>query len=463
MKKLIKRLLCAAGGLLFALAGVEASLRFAGYLQVSRIISDVKSVDPNRPIVIFCGDSNIYGVYVEPHETLPRAVERITQKNGTPAVRCFNFGAPGSASWNVLEQVKSALYLKPAAVFVRCGINNLSLKPPDGTLGFLEQFNIVKLIRFYQFNSEIKRAQLHVTKLKVGPGENEIDSFHVAVSPEKGVVSVVDREGRNVAWDKITIPNATLRDAEPRLLADLQEMARMVKKSGAAFYYLTPALDDISAVLREAARRENVGIIESGEIIKSSIQFGDSRPASQWPWELLESRTAAFLTQDRHFTALGYEVEARAVAAELKQLKITPDYVPEDPLAVARDYKIPIPNITIEPKADTPKGFVDFKIETRANGRIIMFAGPKGNTTFRNLTIPLDAAPFEAARARFAIATLIGTADKNGEARFVLPAELLRSLPRPLYAIAILETGGSGGSAQRFPSAPFEIDAEKYF
>lgn len=91
---------------LFIIAGTFRGLAvFEGALQIAALaMSFATSHRMNRenpgglPFVAFVGDSNIYGLYVEPHQTVARAVERLSVVNEKPTIHCVNLGVPSSPS-----------------------------------------------------------------------------------------------------------------------------------------------------------------------------------------------------------------------------------------------------------------------------------------------------------------------------------------------------------------------------
>ena len=96
----MRRILIRAGIVLaafvIALALVEMGMRVWARVEGMRMAEELTGNDPlHRPIVVFCGDSNIYGVYVKPDETLPAVVERLCASRRAMGSAASILGFPG--------------------------------------------------------------------------------------------------------------------------------------------------------------------------------------------------------------------------------------------------------------------------------------------------------------------------------------------------------------------------------
>ncbi|HKD99527.1 MAG TPA: hypothetical protein VKE69_00845, partial [Planctomycetota bacterium] len=103
----VRRLAAIVAGTLFAIAAAEIALRVAAAVNARSALEHVRHErSGDRPIVAFVGDSNIYGVYVEADETLPRAVEKVSRVDGARGIHAENRGVPGTPTWIAVRQIE---------------------------------------------------------------------------------------------------------------------------------------------------------------------------------------------------------------------------------------------------------------------------------------------------------------------------------------------------------------------
>ncbi|MBI3819063.1 MAG: SGNH/GDSL hydrolase family protein [Planctomycetes bacterium] len=458
------RIACIAGGFVAGILIIELAFRGAGLLAAGRLSADYRVADA-RPIVVFCGDSNIFGVYVEPAETLPAAVERLSQKRGGAGVRCLNFGVPGSASWNTLDQVRHALMLHPAAVVVTCGINNYSTMPTDEGLGILEQLNVVKFIRRSIFNAKVRALQSRGNKLQLGPDGNVLNGFQVAVGDDKSAVSIVDREGVVNTFAQ----GQLLRPAEPsaverRMRADFLDMSSACASSGANIVFATylagetGLFHDITKTMRAA---DGAFFADCGAALADALAAGETRPAAEIPYEIATAKMNTMLSADLHPTAIGYELEARVVAESLRITGVLNDYITENPAAPLLAANIMIPRLAAVAGAPDSANIIKIEASNLKKGeRVVFLVGARGAGFFTNLPVPIETAQFEKFRAAFPSIDSQVLAGDDGTASLLLPRALLRKLAKPVFAMCVAMRGGRLGASQRFPSAPIEIDPD---
>ncbi|MBI3819062.1 MAG: SGNH/GDSL hydrolase family protein [Planctomycetes bacterium] len=471
MSKVPSRILAVVLGVFVGIVVDELALRAAGMFAANRLGDDIRNLDPTRPMAVFCGDSNVFGVYVNKEETLPKVVERLSQKDGAKGVRTLNFGVPGSATWNTLDQVRRALILKPAVVFVRCGLNNYSINPPDEGLGVLENLNIIKFVRRTWFNMKVREMRGNAIELRLGPGGAPIEGYHVGVDLKKSGVSVVDREGIPQLFSQgFSGTIALFPQIEARMRADFLAMQRETSAAGAKIVYITylaevePTIHDVSNLMREVSKTTGAGLADCGLALAPAIAAGGP-PAvdGALPWDFVACRRNALLTCDNHPSALGYEVEGRVVADALRTAGILNNYKSEDPNAPVASATFNFP--TIRQISDSPSagdGYVKLSIGNLLKGdQLKLFVGTKGAAPWNNLHLPIDGTQFEKLRGGYAVGDLKYEIRENGDMAVRLPRELLISLSKPILAIAAVERGGTAGAAQRFPSAALEIDASK--
>lgn len=468
MPKFAERIIAMLGGFLFAIFAIEAGLRTAGAIAAGRAGDEVREGDASRPVVAFCGDSNIYGVYVTADQTLPKVVERLSRRGGEKGVKCLNFGVPGASSWTTVDQVRRATLLKPKAIIVRCGVNNYSVVPPGRGLGPIENLNIVKFIRRSLFNAKVESLRGNAMALQLGPAETKIEGFQVATDTTTGAISIIDREGKLNNFSNASVGRElNFNEVAPRLRADLLEMANGAASVGAKPILLTylageiGAFSDISALMRKAAADANIPIADVAPELRKAVLDGDSTPFELLPFEKRTCRQSAFLTSDLHPTAAGYEIEGRVLLNLLKTEGIAPAAPADDPTEAVRAVSIKIP-VLQQIAGGAPEGYIKLAVSNAQKDDIIkFFVGEDGEYFWKNLHLPIRILQFERASEQFSIGAMRVLGDDAGGGSIHLPRELLRALRKPVKAMCVVDRGGAGGGAQRYPSALVEIDPEK--
>lgn len=459
MRRVGRHLLAAVRGLVFVLLVVELGLRVAAFFAGRAARERFRSEDPEgRPVVAFVGDSTIYGVYVEADETLPKALERLSRRDGARGVTCVNLGVPGAASWNGVEQMQRALVLRPRAVVVRVGANNYRAAPPGEKLGAIERLRIVRVIRFALFNWRVREMQKArgVQTMQIGP-RGEAVEVGVATGCASSANLIKPRDGEAAAFEMTFRSTAAFAEIAPRLEADLSEMARLARQAGAALLIATylPGLDEPYAATRELALslkdRLGIAVADTAVVLPRAIQGNDPQPTTSWTSERLQAKRSLFLFRDWHPTALGYEIEARVVARTLHEIGVLPDVPLEDPLAAVVAVDVAVP--AMRQVADAP---VTFEIRTMPNDHVILLLGsPGGTSTWNGVGFPFD---WRRVLDEELVASMTTEADATGKARIELPPAVRRRLEGTVRAAGLIERGGRGMAAQTLLTPVIEVD-----
>ena len=138
----MRRLLILAGSTLLAIVALELGLRIAAALQTDT--RPAPAAD-GRPVVVFVGDSNVWGLNVTPAEALPAQCESLSRECAPPGFQAVNRGRRGTPSWYALDEARSALArFRPVAIVVRVGVNNRVLVAPDDA-SWLDRLRIARL------------------------------------------------------------------------------------------------------------------------------------------------------------------------------------------------------------------------------------------------------------------------------------------------------------------------------
>ncbi len=452
-RSVASRSVAAVLGLLLALVVAEMALRVYSAVQVSSASSRGRTGDHDgRPIVAFAGDSNVYGLYVAPEETLSEEVQRLSRREGAVGIHAVNRALPGAPSWVVLEQVREVLALRPAAVVVRCGINNLTSIPPGEGLGPLEHLRLVKLLRNRLTNAAIAKGR--PTPLVPDQLEGEIGRGVAVTEDGRTFVTVARRDGVRADFEVQSVSGSVPEGkAMDRLVSDLLEIAREVERAGAKLVILTylAGLDPHFAPTRKVALsmqgRHDAVVVDCAALLPGAIRGDDPAPMATWSHARAASRGSLYLTRDRHPTALGYALEARAVANALRELGIPATSRTEDPLEVARAAHEPLP--VLRRVADSAR---EVDLVARTGDRATLLVGTVGNSSWNGLEVPVD---LVGSPEGFEIRSQ-EVSDPSGAARFDLQGARSTG-DAPLVAACVIERDGRAGAARILFTDPIPL------
>jgi hypothetical protein len=460
---LTRRILARAAAVVFGFALavllVETALQAAAFVQSFETARRLRDENPaNLPTVIFVGDSNIYGLYVGNEETLPKAVERLSSQDGKPTVKCVNWGVPSSPSWAVVEQLERALERKPAAIVVRCGINNLSSMPADEGWGVVEKLRIVKLVRRALFNWRYRDAKGF--SLDQGVDGGKVANAGLGhPGDDRKVYLIPPRDGEAAPMEVIRLDKVLpLDEFKPRLRTDFAKMVQLCADRGVPLVllgYLAGAelgFRDIRQVLQYLDGARGAKLVDPAADLAAAFATGESR-AAQRDVERVHAVKSLLLTADRHPTATGYELEARCVARGLRGLGVLAAGADEDPkaylTALLRD-RVRIPELA-------RAGPASYDYAGEPGDRLTVVFGAPGYSYCDGLDLPFDIEPFrKRLGARYAKSFVL-QADGAGRARVEIPAEALEALEGARVVACLVQRGGKGGAARCLLSRSAEL------
>ncbi|HKE02273.1 MAG TPA: SGNH/GDSL hydrolase family protein, partial [Planctomycetota bacterium] len=317
MRRAVRGVLVAGGSLVVALAALELALRVAAAFAPG---TRPAPAPDGRPVVLFLGDSNMYGLNVGPEETLPAQAETLSRAGGARGFASVNRGRIGHASWLALDEARDAIPKhRPAAVVVRVGINNRHLVTPDDA-GWYERLRVVRLARIGLRNLRDIRANLHVaaaSRPELPPAEDV---------PERWIVQSPARDGGPA--DPFALsrdPRVTLdydANVRPRLRRDLVDLAREAASAGARVVFASylddaAAFADPNADLAWAARETGSSFADLSAVGRRALAV---------------RRREELVFEDHHATGLGYRLEAQEVVRALVAAGAVSGETPADPL-----------------------------------------------------------------------------------------------------------------------------------
>jgi len=445
----VRRLAAIVAGTLFAIAAAEIALRVAAAVNARSALEHVRHErSGDRPIVAFVGDSNIYGVYVEADETLPRAVEKVSRVDGARGIHAENRGVPGTPTWIAVRQIEDVLALRPVAVVATAGVNNYSTIPPGEGLGPFEKLRVVDLVRRSLFNLRVSRGAPQDVNL--GTGGATIHGGTVVLASNSQAVQIPPRDGAVAAFESV----GTLRPPSPdafrtRLRADFLRMAAVARDGGTRLVLSTylagaqPYFSPITDVMRELQGKEGIEVADTANAYAVA--------AKAWKADATAEEKVALdsvvLTRDGHPTPLGYRLEAIEVARALRAVGAL-DRDPSTSLGeVLRGVEATVPIL----RRIAGEGLA-FEVSAKAGDRVILLLGTAGESFWRALPLPIQHIPGESP------APQAQTADAQGLARFAVPSDVASKLGAGAFAVCIVERGEGWGSSSWLRSAPLACE-----
>jgi len=456
----LQRVAAIAFGLTVGIALDELILQSMAFFQAREVKAHTRetSDEVDRPLVLFVGDSNIYGVYVKREETLPMQVEELSRRQGERGIRVRNLAIPGSASWHVLRQIERGLTEKPAAVVMTCGINNLSQSPPGQGLGLLEELRVMKLARRTYYNLIFEASAPTYTPFSLGAGEVAAKGLNLQTS-EGTAVLMQGRDGTSEAliFHKSSGPSSE-QESLRRYRADVKEMIRRTREAGTRLVFSTyfagdlPGFQGSTQVLREESKEGGIPIADNAAAFLQAMRLGSSsgRLEESPAWH---ARFAQLMTADRHPSALGYQVEARVLAKTLSEIGLVSPKVLEDPMTPVASLEAVVPElrqISTDP--------VRLEVHTQPLDRVTVLLGPAGGSDYLNLPLSIDRWPATRILERELGGLLATLADDSGKAEITIPKALIDGIPnRPLYSQVVAQRGQAAFAAQVSISERIEL------
>jgi hypothetical protein len=446
-------------GLVVAVALLEGGLQGAAFFQWRAARERLRSdAGDGRPVVAFVGDSNMYGLYVEPHETLAKRVEALSRAGGARGVATVNLAMPGAPSWTVLEQVRRAASLGVVAIVARCGINNFSSVPPGGGFGIFENLRVVKMLHRLYFNMRWK--EMDTFELPSGPGGEVIKEGGKRIDDERAMFLLKARDGGQESLEIHRKKRSeTFATIEPRYRADLAAMQQIARDRGARLLlasYMSgakPGFSDLRDAAASVAAEHGILVVDTASIPLRAAEYYRTVPCPERPalGEIAgPSANGLLLTLDDHPTASGYAAEAVLVVEQLAKAGILPSGGPPDPLSV-----LPKPAAFVPTLRQGRAASLAFLYEGKPQDRLQILLGTPGSFDYKHTMLPLD--PVSWRRGALPENEMAAVADGAGRARIAVPESLQKIAPAKLRAIAVVRRGGTGGASQVLLSEPVDV------
>lgn len=461
--RFVRRAFLILAGIVVALAALELILQIAAWynLRSTRGRQVLESAN-GRPIIAFVGDSNVYGLYVGPNETVAKCLERLSLAADGRGCATVNLAVAGAPTWNVLEQAKKAAEYAPAAIVVRAGINNFTLVPPGEGAGFLEKLRIVKLARIVREHWTARDDD--------PPPAPEAEPSPAGARTRDGRL-VISPANRNGGVEKMEIEalrgQVEYSQIEERYKSDLIAIGEVARGVGAKVVIATylsgmkPRFSDLRKSALEVAAARGYEIADCARIPRMLTELIQKTPVAERP-RLAEIATATangiLSTKDDHPTAFAYGAESYIILEALVKAGVLTDKQEKEkqPFAGLPGFARLVPRLSQDP-ADRGT----FLYEGLPKDRVQVLFGVAGATVHEHIPIPLDMHSWRRADGGVVMEqNIINNADGRGRTRIVIPADMMKKLAAATRVIAFVRRGGNGGDARTFVSEPVELARE---
>lgn len=306
-RALLAGLALAALGVLAALLIAEVALRLGSRLVPQRTAAAWR--DEGRPIrLLFLGDSNTFGVYVDPGEAFPRQLEVEWNRAAAAAdaaVEVLNLGFPGTNSTRVREDLPRLLrILQPDAAVVMIGANDYWTVPEGARRGGVA----ARLADWGWRHSRVFRFLYLALRSRPNARlEVEVTETLPFFAGQSGVARMGDAELPLGFTADPSPPDAEIRDASLR--RNLREVIAAARAGDVPLVLLTYAAGSTfygraNEIIRQEAGAAGVALIDVALVFEPRCPEGE----------------CTLLFGDGHPTASGHALVARTVLPDLQGL-----------------------------------------------------------------------------------------------------------------------------------------------
>jgi lysophospholipase L1-like esterase len=298
-----------AGGLLGLLVALELALQLAA-LFVKDSARGAEAAFRNEHHRVLClGDSNTYGLWVEPSQAWPAVFEREwNARHPDRPIEVLNLGFPGMNSSRILDELPRLLrVLRPDTVMVMVGANDYWTVPAarseaalwprvEAALWNLRTYRLLYMLR----RSLAAPAKLEIPPVPMDDATQGQGTFRLG--DERFDFGWRSREGSAEAFE------AGLSET---LVRNLTAMASLVRGAGARFVLVTyPSEQHLyghsNRRIREVARATATPLVDLGFVFRYACPNG----------------LCDLFLEDQHPTAPGHERAGRHMAAEVRALGV---------------------------------------------------------------------------------------------------------------------------------------------
>lgn len=293
------------GALVVTVLLAEALLQIGSVILRANGRPESDGFQSGRRRVVAFGDSNTYGLYLNPEEAYPAQLETLWNSTpDAPPIEVANLGYPGTNSSVVVREFAPALRsLAPDVVIVMIGVNDMWTEhvEPGAEAGRWD-----RLVGFIVTHSRVLRL---VSIVRGGSRRGGIEARR-----SEGIPG--DLEGRvDADGTALTLGFEGTREGKrevdgPRLRANLERLVREAKSFDAEPVLMTYPTDGqlyrfSNFVIRQAAMRTGARLVDLTPVFYARCP---------------DPECADLLFEDRHPKPAGYALIAQTLVAEIGDL-----------------------------------------------------------------------------------------------------------------------------------------------
>lgn len=348
--------------LLALLLGVVAvPLVFEFALGVAALVVERDRAEAGSAFVLCQGDSNTFGLHVEPSEAYPGALQKLFDEHGLADARVVNRGVPGKPSWVVAAELERDLELyRPRIVVVMVGVNDRNqLRPDDLVSRVLQASRFARMLRRTLSNvGETMYAADRADTRR--PNEKPTFDLNFGVGSEEEIARWTHEELARIV-ERVRAAGAT-----PVLMTYFDTVSTMQGPSDAAV---------------EIARETGALLVDLRKLF-APVLARLGRDALEFP--------------DAHLRPIGYRIVARAIFAALAAERLIPAEPLADVLAPLAELDGKAPSIAPWLENGVLRG-VSIRYEPGLRAQLLVSDGP-GSAPVRFSGFVRSAVPIKATR-----------------------------------------------------------------
>lgn len=262
--------------------------------------------------ILCLGDSNTYGLYLEPNESWPAQLETIwNATDAPPRIQVFNLGYPGTNSSKILSDLARMLEtFRPDVTIVMVGVNDFWTLPVDVPPESQPRNPIVRFTkrhsRLYRLGHMLARARL-TEDLVVRQEENKPRAWESRAEASFGGERFELGFTKNPEAEEVT-----KMEWAAALIRNLEEIVRRARNGGTKLLLMSYHVQVNWEFNTTANHAIQLVALKTGTpLVKLQTAF-----ASRCP----DAGCSKYLFRDGHPNAAGYRLVAEEVSEKLKTL-----------------------------------------------------------------------------------------------------------------------------------------------
>lgn len=312
-RTIVSRMVLVLFGVCASLMVMEGALR-VGALFAGRNVAEHPAW-MGKWRVLCLGDSNTYGLYVEPSQAYPKVFERVWNATpGNASVEVLNLGFPGTNSSKLVKDFRRMLWtFRPDVVTVMIGNNDLWTIPETAA----ESSNVIdrfaaalwRMSRAYRFLYMVRRA-LQIRQLTVT--QDSLQGFQHGHGTAR-----YGNDEFELGWTQVPEGGIPGRQPDVELTKNLRSLAGQAADFGAQLVLLTYPADSFfymwaNHVTRDAAKVTGAPLIDVAAVLKAACPVPAGASVFKGP-----GADCPELFPDQHPTVIGHEKVGQILVQQL--------------------------------------------------------------------------------------------------------------------------------------------------